>query len=105
MEVDQLFVGGKTELIFINGNLNANQHRNQIVLPVFLPYLANMTPGAIFQQDNARSHVTRLIIETFKDHANSPHMSPIEKCRDIMKKRLVETRQRFSRPSQQVLKS
>ena len=41
-----------THLVTINGSLNAERYRNEILTPHVLPFIA--ANGATFQQDNAR---------------------------------------------------
>ena len=45
----------KINLVVINGNLNAQRYRDEILAPVVIPYV-NANGNAIFQQDNARPH-------------------------------------------------
>ena len=45
---------GKTQLVTINGNLYAQKYRNDILIPVVLPFM-NAGNGVTMQQDNARS--------------------------------------------------
>ena len=49
----------KTNLVIINGNLNAQRYRDEILALVVIPYV-NANPNAIFQQDNARRSICRL---------------------------------------------
>ena len=49
----------KTNLVIINGNLNAKRYRDEILAPVVILYV-NANPNAIFQQDSARSHTAQL---------------------------------------------
>lgn len=99
-----IHIGGRTDLILIEGNLNAIKYRDEIVLPIVIPYLANIGQNAMFQQDNARPHTARVIRNIFEEHgthvlqwpANSPDMSPIEKIWDVMKRQLVNHREGFA---------
>ena len=54
-------VTGKTELVIIEGNLNAVRYQNEILEPVAIPYLQNLGPNSILQDDNARPHRGRII--------------------------------------------
>ena len=79
-------VRGKTDLVIIGGNLNAVRYRDQILRPVAVPYLQNMGPNAILQDDNARPHRARIItaylqnvgVDRMDWPAVSPDLNPIE---------------------------
>ncbi|GFW33487.1 transposable element Tcb1 transposase [Trichonephila clavipes] len=49
----------RTPLVRIAGTLNSQRYISEVLEPVVLPYLQGLAT-AIFQQDNARPHVTRL---------------------------------------------
>ena len=49
---------GKTELVIVNGHLNAGQFCDEIIIPVVIPVLQRGRAD-ILQQVNARCHVTR----------------------------------------------
>ena len=53
--------GHKTFLVFIDGNLTAIRYRDTILSPV-VPFVQQN--NHIFQQDNARAHVARLVVNT-----------------------------------------
>ncbi|GFW69499.1 transposable element Tcb1 transposase [Trichonephila clavipes] len=75
----------RTPLVRIAGTLNSQRCFSEVLEPVVLPYLQGLTT-AIFQQDNARPHVARIIqsffvnlqIELLPWLARSPDLSPIE---------------------------
>ena len=77
---------GKTNLVIIKGNLNALRYRDEILDPVAIPYLRNLGPNAILQDDNARPHRARIITEYLQNlgvermewPAMSPDLNPIE---------------------------
>lgn len=79
-------VRGKTDLVIIEGNLTAVRYRDEILEPVAIPYLQNMGPNAILQDDNARPHRARIIgeylenlgVERMEWPAMSPDLNPIE---------------------------
>ena len=54
-------INGKTRLVVVEGNLNAASYRDEIFEPVALPYLQNLGPNAILQDDSARPHRARII--------------------------------------------
>ncbi|GFX94108.1 transposable element Tcb1 transposase [Trichonephila clavipes] len=75
----------RTPLVRIAGTLNSQHNISEVLEPVVLSYLQGLTT-AIFQQDNARPHVTRIVQRFFVNHqiellpcpARSPDLSPIE---------------------------
>ena len=49
---------GRSQLVRVHGNLTAAQYIQDILQPHVLPLMG--TPGAVFQQDNARPHTARI---------------------------------------------
>ena len=80
----------KTNLIVVQGNLNAQGYINQILQPEAVPFLQRHGP-AILMHDNARPHVAR-IRRQFLNRNNviepwpvvSPDMNPIENIWDYL---------------------
>ncbi|GFV44302.1 transposable element Tcb1 transposase [Trichonephila clavipes] len=74
-----------TPLVRIAGTLNSQRYISEVLEPVVLPYLQGLAT-AIFQQDNARPHLARIVQRFFVNHqfellpwpARSPDLSPIE---------------------------
>ncbi|GFX32077.1 transposable element Tcb1 transposase [Trichonephila clavipes] len=50
----------RTPLVRIAGTLNSQRYISEVLEPVVLPYLQDLAT-AIFQQDNARPHVARIV--------------------------------------------
>ncbi|GFT99873.1 transposable element Tcb1 transposase [Trichonephila clavipes] len=75
----------RTPLVRIAGTLNSQRYISEVLEIVVLPYLQGLTT-AIFQQDNARPHVARIVQMFFVNHqikllpwrARSPDLSLIE---------------------------
>ncbi|GFV91199.1 putative DD41D transposase [Trichonephila clavipes] len=75
----------RTPLIHTAGTLNSQRYISEVLEPVFLPYLQGLAT-AIYQEDNARPHVARIVQRFFVNHhiellpwpVCSPDLSPIE---------------------------
>ncbi|GFT47514.1 transposable element Tc3 transposase [Trichonephila clavipes] len=75
----------RTPLVRIACTLNSQCYISEVLEPIVLPYLQGFAT-AIFQQDNARPHVTRIVQRFFVNHQlellswpdRSPDLSPIE---------------------------
>ena len=76
---------GATQLVTVNGNLNAVGYRDDILGPVVLPYLRQGNAD-VLQQDNARPHTARVTRDFLRQNnvrlldwpSRSPDLSPIE---------------------------
>ena len=51
----------RTDLVIIDGNLNAARYHDEVLAPVVVPFLQRLGPGVILQQDNARPHTARVV--------------------------------------------
>ncbi|GFV73868.1 transposable element Tcb1 transposase [Trichonephila clavipes] len=87
----------RTPLVRIAGTLNSQRYISEVAEPVVLPYLQGLTT-AIFQQDNARPHVARIVKRFFVNHqielfpwpARSLDLSPIENMWPMVAQRLTQ---------------
>lgn len=76
----------RTPLYHVQGMLNAQGYRDQILRPLVLPALQQMGPLAVLQDDNATPHRARLVntfLQQTQVHhmdwpSNSPDLNPIE---------------------------
>ena len=76
--------GHKTELVFIDGSLNAQSYRDTILQPVVIPFVQRH--GLTFQQDNVHPHVAEICKDRLQPNtidvlplpAFIPDLSPIE---------------------------
>ncbi|GFU57883.1 transposable element Tcb2 transposase [Trichonephila clavipes] len=57
----------RTPLVRIADTLNSKRYISEVLEPVVLPYLQD-SATAIFQQDNARPHVARIVQRFFVNH-------------------------------------
>ncbi|GFW93557.1 transposable element Tc1 transposase [Trichonephila clavipes] len=86
----------RTPLVSIACTLNSQRYISQVLEPVVLPYLQVMAT-AIFQQNNARPHVARIVqrflvnhqIELLRWQACSPDLSLIECTWSMVAQRLT----------------
>ena len=86
----------RSRLLRIGGNLNSNRYIREVLQPKVL-LLLQATPHAIFQQDNARPHVARIVqtffqrrrVSLFPWPVRSPDMSPIENISDMVGRRRI----------------
>ncbi|GFV98025.1 transposable element Tcb1 transposase [Trichonephila clavipes] len=87
----------RTPLVRIAGTLNSQRYISEVLEPVLLPYLQGLAT-AIFQQDNARPHVARIVQVFFVNHqiellpwpARSPDLSPIENMWSMVAQQLTQ---------------
>ena len=79
--------GYRTPLVVIDGNLNAQKYREDILGPHVVPLLQTHKVIMTLQQDNATSHVARVNIQFLQNHnvdfindwpSKSPDLNPIE---------------------------
>ncbi|GFU43263.1 transposable element Tcb1 transposase [Trichonephila clavipes] len=86
-----------TPLVRIACTLNSRRYISEVLEPVVLPYLQGLAT-AIFQQDNARPHVARIVQSFFVNHqiellpwpSYSPDLSPIENMWSMVSQRLTQ---------------
>ncbi|GFY18106.1 transposable element Tcb1 transposase [Trichonephila clavipes] len=86
-----------TPLVRIAGALNSQRYISEVLEPVVLPYLQCLST-AIFQQNNARLHVTRIVQRFFVNHqieflpwpVRSPDLSPLENMWSRVAQRLTQ---------------
>ncbi|GFX23630.1 transposable element Tcb1 transposase [Trichonephila clavipes] len=87
----------RTPLVRIAGALNSQLYTSEVLELVVLSYLQGLAT-AIFQQDNARPHVARIVQRLFVNHqiellpwsSRSPDLSPIENMWFMVAQRLTQ---------------
>ncbi|GFT78039.1 transposable element Tcb1 transposase [Trichonephila clavipes] len=96
----------RTPLVRVAGTLSSQRYIEVLEL-VVLPYLQGLVT-AIFQQDNARPHVARMVQRFFVNHqielfpwlARSPDLLPIENMWSIVAQRLIHITPPAATPDQ-----
>ncbi|GFX54342.1 transposable element Tcb1 transposase [Trichonephila clavipes] len=96
------WVGGigyhsRTPLVRIAGTLNSQRYISEVLGPVVLPNLQGLAT-AIFQLDNARPYVARIVQRFFVNHqielpswpSRSTDLSPIENMWSVVAQRLTQ---------------
>ncbi|GFW48255.1 transposable element Tc3 transposase [Trichonephila clavipes] len=97
----------RTPLERIASTLNSQRYISEVFEPVVLPYLQGLAT-AIFQQDNARPHVARIVQRFFGNHqiellpwpARSPDLSPLENMWSMAAQRLTQITPPAATPDQ-----
>ncbi|UYV74550.1 GIGYF1 [Cordylochernes scorpioides] len=97
----------RTPLVRIAGTLNSQRYISEVLEPVVHPYLQDL-PTAIFQQDNARPHVARIVqgffvirqIQLPSWPVRSPDLSPIESMWSMVAQRLTHITSPAATPDQ-----
>ncbi|GFW11755.1 transposable element Tcb1 transposase [Trichonephila clavipes] len=97
----------RPSLVRIAGTLNSQRYISEVLEPVVLPYLQGLAT-AIFQQDNARPYVARIVQRFFVNHqiellprpARSPDLSLIENMWFMVAKRLTQITPSAAPPDQ-----
>ncbi|GFS77440.1 transposable element Tcb1 transposase [Trichonephila clavipes] len=97
----------RAPLVRIAGTLNSERYICEVLEPVVLPYLQDLAT-TIFQQDNARPHVARIVQRFFVNHQiellpwpdRSPDLSLIENMRSMVAQRLTQLTPPAATPDQ-----
>jgi hypothetical protein len=62
----------KTNLKIVVGNLNCIRYRDEILAPIVLPFIRTHHFNHVFQQDNARCHISRVAMNFLNDQLTFP---------------------------------
>ncbi|GFV06538.1 transposable element Tcb1 transposase [Trichonephila clavipes] len=96
MVQDGIGYHSSSPLVRIVGTLNSQSYISEVLEPVVFPYLQGLAT-AVFQQDNARPHVERIVHRFFVNHeiellpcpVRYPDLSPIENMWSMVAQRLT----------------
>ncbi|KFM77185.1 Transposable element Tc3 transposase, partial [Stegodyphus mimosarum] len=96
-----------TSLVRIAGTLNSQRYISELLEPIVLLNLQGL-PTAIFQQNNARPHVARIVqgffinrhIELLPWPPRSPDLSPIENMWSMIAERWTQITSQAATPDQ-----
>ena len=86
----------ESQLVTVNGTLNAQKYRDDILVPVVLPFMQTGNGVTILQQDNARPRTARAStqfltannVNVMEWSSMSPDLSPIELIWDKLDRRV-----------------